>query len=103
MVSSLPVDKESYLIVVTRGHMHDEAVLRQCLRTDACYVGMIGSLPKRNAIYGHLLSDGYTQADIDRVHSPIGLPIMAETPEEIAVSIAAELILERAKLKQNNK
>lgn len=99
IVAPLGIDKESYLIVVTRGHMHDETVLRQCLRTDAGYIGMIGSLPKRNAIYSHLLSDGYTQADIDRVHSPIGLPILAETPEEIAISIAAELIQVRASIK----
>ena len=87
----------SYIVIVTRGHAHDEIVLRGALRTSACYIGMIGSKRKREAIYGHLLADGYTQSDIDRVCSPIGLEIGAETPEEIAISITAEMIKERAK------
>ena len=57
---------------------------------------MIGSRKKRNTIYGALLKEGFSQADIDRVHSPIGLSIGAETPEEIAVSIVAEMIRHRA-------
>jgi len=92
----LPVDGDSYVVIVTRGHAHDEVVLRRALRTGAGYIGMIGSRGKRETIYRRLLSDGYTQADIDRVSSPIGLPIGAESPEEIAVSIAAELIRARA-------
>jgi xanthine dehydrogenase accessory factor len=59
---------------------------------------MIGSRKKRNTIYAALLKEGFDQADIDRVHSPIGLSIGAETPEEIAVSILAELIYVRAGL-----
>jgi xanthine dehydrogenase accessory factor len=57
---------------------------------------MIGSKRKRNAIYKALQEEGFTQDDIDRVHSPIGLAIDAETPEEIAVSIVAEIIQIRA-------
>jgi xanthine dehydrogenase accessory factor len=57
---------------------------------------MIGSRRKRNMIYDALLKEGFTKADIDRVHAPIGLDIAAETPEEIAVSIVAELIKVRA-------
>jgi xanthine dehydrogenase accessory factor len=57
---------------------------------------MIGSRKKRDAIYQRLLKDGYSTADIDRVHSPIGLTIGADTPEEIAVSIVAEMIAVRA-------
>ena len=87
---------DSYIVIVTRGHMHDELVLRAALRTSAGYVGMIGSRRKREAIYKHMLDDGFTQADIDRVFSPIGLSICAETPEEIAISIAAEMIKVRA-------
>jgi xanthine dehydrogenase accessory factor len=83
---------DSYIVIVTRGHMHDEVVLRRALKTNAGYIGMIGSKKKRETIYSHLLSDGYTQDDIDRVCSPIGIAIGAETPEEIAVSITAELI-----------
>ena len=87
---------DSYIVIVTRGHVHDELVLRAALKTSAGYIGMIGSRRKREAIYEHLLADGYAQSDIDRVFSPIGLPIEAETPEEIAISIAAEMIQVRA-------
>lgn len=90
---------DSYIVIVTRGHMQDETVLRRALQTDAGYIGMIGSKKKRETIYQHLLEDGYTPEDIARVHSPIGLSIAAETPEEIAVSITAELIKVRAEKK----
>jgi xanthine dehydrogenase accessory factor len=92
--------QDSYIVIVTRGHMHDEVVLRRALRTEAGYIGMIGSKKKRETIYRHLLDDGFTQADIDRVYSPIGISIGAETPEEIAISITAELIRVRAEKKQ---
>ena len=87
---------DSYIVIVTRGHMHDEVVLKRALRTNSGYIGMIGSKKKRETIYSHLLVDGYTQDDISRVYSPIGIAIGAETPEEIAVSIAAEIIKTRA-------
>lgn len=96
---SLVFGADSYIVIVTRGHMHDEIVLRRALKTNAAYVGMIGSKKKRETIYQHLLSDGYTQDDINRVYSPIGISIGAETPEEIAISIAAELIRVRAEKK----
>jgi xanthine dehydrogenase accessory factor len=76
--------------------MHDKTVLEQCLRTNAQYIGMIGSRRKKAMIYEKLLEEGFTQKDLDRVHAPIGLDIGAETPEEIAVSIVAELIQVRA-------
>jgi len=90
---------DSYIVIVTRGHMHDEAVLRRALQTKAGYIGMIGSKKKRETVYSHLLAEGFTQADIDRVYSPIGVTISAETPEEIAISITAELIKVRAENK----
>ncbi|MGD8227098.1 MAG: XdhC family protein, partial [Desulfobacteraceae bacterium] len=96
VINRFPVDGSSYLVIVTRGHIHDKTVLSQALRTPARYVGMIGSRRKRNMIYDALLKEGFTKADIDRVHAPIGLDIAAETPEEIAVSIVAELIKVRA-------
>ena len=95
-VKDFPVDEDSYLVIVTRGHLHDKLVLAQCLRTNAKYVGMIGSKRKRNMIYEALLEEGFTQKDISRVYSPIGIDIQAETPAEIAVSIVAELIQVRA-------
>lgn len=91
---------DSYIVVVTRGHVYDEIVLRRALKTNAGYIGMIGSRKKRETIYQHMLDDGYTQADLKRVYSPIGISIGAETPEEIAISIAAELIKARAEKKQ---
>jgi xanthine dehydrogenase accessory factor len=97
-MDALTINANSFIIIVTRGHHHDQTVLSQALKTDAAYIGMIGSHKKRDAIYHNLLNDGFTESDIQRVHSPIGLEIGAETPEEIAVSIAAELIRERAKL-----
>ncbi len=86
------INNQSYIVIVTRGHAYDSIVLAQALETQAKYIGMIGSKSKRQFVYNKLLSEGYTQKDLDRVHSPIGLEIHAETPEEIAISIAAELI-----------
>jgi xanthine dehydrogenase accessory factor len=96
VLDKFPVDESSYFVIVTRGHIHDKTVLTQALRTPAKYVGMIGSRRKRNMIYDALLKEGFTKADMDRVHAPIGLDIGAETPEEIAVSIVGELIKIRA-------
>ncbi len=92
----LGINDKSFVIIVTRGHLHDRNVLAEVLRTGAKYVGMIGSKKKRDKIYDSLLADGFSQKDIDRCHSPIGLTIGAQTPEEIAVSIGAELIQVRA-------
>lgn len=91
-----PVDANSYLVIVTRGHSHDLTVLGQALKTPAAYIGMIGSKKKRDAIYAALRKQGVDEAALARVHSPIGLPIGAETPEEIAISIVGELIRARA-------
>jgi xanthine dehydrogenase accessory factor len=96
VMDRLPVDESSYLVIVTRGHVHDKDVLAQALKTDARYIGMIGSTRKRDIIYEKLLEEGFTKEELTMVHSPIGLEIGAETPEEIAVSIVAELIMIRA-------
>ena len=96
-LEGLPIDGDSFIVIVTRGHQHDRIVLEQALRTKAAYIGMIGSRRKRDTIYATLLSQGVAQKRLDRVHCPIGMAIGAETPEEIAVSIVAELIAERAK------
>lgn len=98
--TSLPVlglDADSYVVIVTRGHAHDAAVLDQVLRSEAGYIGMIGSRSKREATYARLMAMGHPAEKLAQVHSPIGLDIGSETPAEIAVSIAAELIQERAK------
>jgi xanthine dehydrogenase accessory factor len=96
VLERFPVDEFSYIVIVTRGHIHDKVVLEQSLSTLAGYVGMIGSRRKRDMIYEALLEEGFTKEDLSRVHAPIGLDIGAETPEEIAVSIVAQLIQVRA-------
>ncbi len=95
-LEGLEINADSYLVLVTRGHAHDQTVLRQALATKAGYIGMIGSRRKRDAIYDALVQEGFTRQDLQRVFSPIGLAIGAETPEEIAVSIVSELIQVRA-------
>lgn len=82
----------SYLIIVTRGHKSDQVVLMQALCTDAAYIGMIGSRRKIHLIFEHLYAQGIPKTTLARIHAPIGLEIGADTPEEIAISIAAELI-----------
>jgi xanthine dehydrogenase accessory factor len=97
-LDALEIDNYSFIVIVTRGHIYDSTVLRLALKTNAGYIGMIGSRKKRDAIYSKLLDSGYTNDDLKRVHSPIGIPIGDETPEEIAVSIAAELIKIRSEM-----
>jgi xanthine dehydrogenase accessory factor len=94
-MEGLTIDPHSYLVIVTRGHRHDRTVLAQSLRTRATYVGMIGSLKKRDQTYQSLRQEGFGEDDFRRVHCPIGLAIHADTPEEIAVSIVGELIQHR--------
>lgn len=94
----LSIDQNSYIVIVTRGHAHDKIVLAQALRTDVTYIGMIGSKRKIKLIYDSLIAGGFSEDDIGRVHAPIGLPIGGETPQEIAVSIVAEMIQQRNKI-----
>jgi xanthine dehydrogenase accessory factor len=91
----------SYLAILTRGHIFDHTVLQAALRHSPAYIGMIGSRRKIDMIYRSLLEEGVSQARIQQVYAPIGLPINAESPEEIAVCIAAELIKIRADLRKN--
>jgi xanthine dehydrogenase accessory factor len=88
----LKIDKSSYIVIVTRGHQHDELVLAWAVGTPAKYIGMIGSKTKVETIFSHLLTKGISREQLDRVHAPIGLEIQAQTPEEIAVSILAEIV-----------
>jgi xanthine dehydrogenase accessory factor len=90
------ITRNSYIIIVTRGHSYDKEVLGQALKTGAGYIGMMGSRKKRNTIYDALIAEGFNSEELDRVHCPIGLQIRAETPAELAVSIVAELIDHRA-------
>ena len=82
----------AYAVVVTRGHTHDLDALRALVRTPMRYVGLIGSKAKVRRIFDELLSEGTSPEVLQPVHAPIGLDIGAITPQEIAVSIVAELI-----------
>jgi len=88
----LNVDNGSYIVIVTHGHKGDEAALEGALKTPARYIGMIGSKEKNKAVFSHLLAKGFTQDNLARARAPIGMRIKAQTPEEIAVSILAEMI-----------
>ena len=96
----LSIDAGSFLLILTRGHSHDRTVLAQALRSEAGYIGMIGSRRKRDTIYDSLLQEGFSRKDLDRVFCPVGLEINAETPAEIGVSIVAQLIQQRAALQR---
>lgn len=93
----LEIDEDSFIVIVTRGHQYDREVLEQSLKTNAGYIGMISSRRKREAIYEYLVAQGVKKERLEQVHSPIGIDIGGETPEEIAVSIVAELIKVRSK------
>jgi xanthine dehydrogenase accessory factor len=93
----LPITKDDALLVMTSGHGNDARLLQMALQTPAYYLGMIGSSRKIAQTKTQLLELGFTEADFGRVHTPVGLPILAETPMEIAVSVAAEMILCRAR------
>jgi len=92
----LAIDPDTYLVIVTRGHAFDRDVLRLALQFRSAYVGMIGSRKKIRAIFESLKEEGVAREQLEEVHSPIGLDIGAKTPEEIALSIAAELVRVRA-------
>lgn len=92
------VDESSFIVIVTRGHIHDRIALKQALDTPAGYIGMLGSKNKRNKIYEALALEGVSEEKLKRVYSPIGLSINAKTLGEIAVSIMAELIQVRAQV-----
>jgi len=84
-------DKE-YITIMTFGHLADELVLKQLIRKKMKYLGMMGSAGKVKQIFDNLMKAGITKEELEKVHSPIGLDINSKTPEEIAVSIAAEII-----------
>jgi len=93
--ASIKPNASSYLVIVTRGHKEDMRVLAWAARTEARYVGMIGSTRKVLSVYKALENEGYRAEEFARVFAPMGLDIGALSPEEIAVSVVAELIAVR--------
>lgn len=87
---------EDWVVIMTRGHANDLLVQSQVMKSPVRYIGVIGSKRKTAAVTEKLMDMGFTREDFRRVCAPIGLPIRSETPAEIAVSIAAQLILDRA-------
>jgi xanthine dehydrogenase accessory factor len=94
-MAALTPSESCYMVIVTRGHRDDMRVLRWAVQTPARYIGMIGSKRKTISIFRELQKEGLAAKLFDRVHAPVGLDIGAITPEEIAVSITAELIATR--------
>ncbi len=97
IVEHIGINGDDYLVVMTRGHLADYEILRQALKTPATYIGCIGSKHKVALTKKRLLEEGFTEEDFARIHTPIGLPIGAETPEEIAISVTAQMVAHRAK------
>lgn len=87
-----PIDANTSIVLVTRGHKQDELSLRCCLGRGAGYLGMIGSKRRTATVLEHLLAEGFPAEELEKVRTPIGLDIGAESPEEIAISILAEVI-----------
>lgn len=88
----VPDDPSLYIALVSYGYRTDEVCLRSLIRRQYRYLGMLGSTEKVGTLFSAMRNDGFTEEELARVHAPIGLPIRSRTPEEIAVSIAAEII-----------
>jgi len=95
--ASIDITGKDYVVIMTRGHSYDFIVQAQALRRNPRYIGVIGSRAKIALVSKKLREQGFSQKEIDSVYTPIGIDIKADTPAEIAVSIAAELIMVRAK------
>lgn len=92
-IEQLRITSNDYVVIITRGHRHDQACLEQLLLSaEPFYTGMIGSRRRVSAVKDLLIEQGFDQKRLDRIHTPIGLSIGAVTPAEIAIAIAAELI-----------
>ncbi len=102
ILKEMDYGQNSYYAIMTRGHSYDRECLKEALNKKHEYIGMIGSKRKRELLYKSLIEEGYQENELRKVHSPIGLDINAETPEEIAISIMAELINHRRKKKEES-
>jgi xanthine dehydrogenase accessory factor len=97
IASTLSVPPDAYVAIMTHGHKHDGVVLRQMLRLQLKYLGLIGSAKKVRELFHTLEGEGIAPDVLKKVHAPIGIPIGSHTPEEVAVSIVAELIAQRSR------
>lgn len=92
LIENYKFNNHTYITIVTRGHLQDAECVKGVIRKEHKYIGLIGSRRKISLILEDLKESGYTEEEINRIHAPIGLDLGAETPEEIAVSIMAEII-----------
>jgi len=103
-IQNFPISSDTYFVIVTRGHKHDGAALRQCISSEASYIGMIGSVRKIELMRKKFLEERWaTSRQFDRVCAPIGVDIQSKTVEEIAISIAAQLVLVRSQIQEKRK
>ena len=93
VLDKLAIDGRTYAVMVSRGHQVDELALRRTIGRGAAYVGMIGSRRRTGTVLQHLAEEGVPAEDLEVVRTPIGLDIGAETPEEIALAILAEMVM----------
>lgn len=100
LADKISMGPKDFAVIMTRGHQCDYEVLSQVLKSPAYYIGVIGSRNKIAMTKERLLNDGFSSSNLDRIHWPIGLDIRSETPAEIAVSIAGEMIMCRAQLRE---
>jgi xanthine dehydrogenase accessory factor len=103
-LASLDKSMDTYVVIVTRGHKDDAAALKSCIGSDLAYLGMIGSRKKISAMRTEFIKNGWsTPSQWDSIYAPVGLEINSQTVEEIAVSIAGQLVLVRNSKKGNVK
>ena len=93
VLDTLAIDGRTFAVMVSRGHQVDELALRRTIGRGAAYVGMIGSRRRTSTVVQHLIDEGLPREDLEAVRTPIGLDIGAETPEEIALAILAEMVM----------
>ncbi|KAB3540952.1 XdhC family protein [Alkaliphilus pronyensis] len=91
-LKEVKVDEYTYVVIVTKGHLTDQVVLEEIIDKPAAYVGLMGSRRKKEEVMKYMKSRGYSDSILEGVHCPIGLDLNADTPEEIALSIIAEVI-----------
>ena len=101
-LKQIPGSEDTYFLVVTRGHRYDRECLEAILKKTYAYVGMMASRGRSALLKKQMAEDGFDRKALDEIHTPVGLPINAETPEEIAVSIVSELIREKNHIKKTS-
>lgn len=101
-LKQIPGSEDTYFLVVTRGHRYDRECLNAILKKPNCYVGMMASRGRSALLKKQMEEEGVSRKLLDEIHTPVGLPINAETPEEIAVSIVSELIKEKNSVRKTS-